>query len=473
MNYAKRLVGIAIGVPLAFFVFLAPLRAQEDSSSERPKDEQPKPAAKTSPLTPDGVADDTQTPPPSEPPNPYAGVIKDAGTGLPLFGTSSTPLRWGDFSISSFEYFGILDQFEPPGGANQEPWTNLSILRTGLMFDHFISRTKSRIVLQYFPQLAIVGGQVHANVAANNNLSLGTQFNISPRLSITVQDSFLQVHSNPLIPENFFAADSRAGSVTQNNFLETNGNFLADTATATIQYAFSPRTTITITPLYRYERTTSTQPGSLFVADGQTYSGTIAIGHALTPRRSIGVFDSFQYLKEKSTAVPQSARYNTSGFYYSEQLNRSLWVTGQIGAEWQSFSDLPQGNHWGYSGGFSVLKNVPRNISLAAAYTRGITFNNYVSRKESDRVDGSIGVLFTRRTSWNSTVGYFRELGVTPRTNGKYVTTEFDYRFAGNFSLFTTFAYTYQNNNAEQLFAGQRKTIVFGIRWRPPLRPGL
>ena len=340
------------------------------------------------------------------------------------------------------------------------------------MFDHFISRTKSRIVLQYFPQLAIVGGQIHANVAANNNLSLGTQFNISPRLSITVQDSFLQVHSNPLIPENFFAADSRAGSVTQNNFLESNGNFLADTATVTIQYAFSPRTTVTITPLYRYERTTSTQPGSLYVADGQTYSGGIAVNHALTPRRSIGVFDSFQYLTEKTTAVPQSARYNTSGFYYSEQLARSLWVTGQIGAEWQSFSDLPQGSHWGYSGGFSVLENVSRNISLAAAYTRGVAFNNYVSRKESDRLDGSIGLLFTRRTSWNSSVGYFRELGINPHANGKYVTTEFDYRFIGDFSLFTSFAYTYQNNNAQQLFAGQRKTIVFGIRWRPPLRPG-
>jgi hypothetical protein len=470
MSYAKKLAG---GLLVALFLFLSPLRAQEDSSSQRPKNEMPKPAAKTSPWTPQGVPDDT--PPPSpEPPNPYAAVIRDAGTGLPLFGTSSTPLRWGDFSISRFEYFGILDQFEPPGGAIQEPWTKLSILRTGLMFDHLISRTKSRIVLQYFPQMAIVGGQVHANISANNNLSIGTQFNVSPRWSIAVQDSFLQVHSNPLIPENFFAADSRGGSVTQNNFLETDGNFLANTATATIQYAFSPRTTVTITPLYRYDRTTSGQTGSLYVADGQTYSGTIAVSHALTARRTIGLFDSFQFLREKSTAVvSQSARYNTSGVFYSEQLARSLFVNGQIGAELQSFSDLPQGDHWGYSGGFSVLENASRNISLAAAYTRGVTFNNYVSREESDRVDGSVGLVFTRQASWNSSVGYFRELGVTPRTNGKYVTSEFDYRLIYNFSLFTTFAYTYQNANAQQLFAGQRKTIVFGVRWRPPLRSNL
>jgi hypothetical protein len=467
MRRTKNLAGIAILLLVGFFLFLVPARAQQESSSTRTKDDPAKPAATASILF---AADDTQDDPnaaanaPTGPPNPY-----DAGTGLPLVGRTSSPLRWGDFSISSFEYIGIHDEFDPAAQTGALV-TNLSILRTGLMFDHYIRRTKNRIVLQYLPQMAITNGQIHGNAGTNNSLSLSMRFDLTPRLNVTVQDTFLQVRSNPLLPENFLAADRRGGGLVQNNFLDTNGSFLSDTASATFQYGLSPRTTITFIPLYRYAQATDNR--ATYNADGQTYAGFVSVGHALSPHRTIGVTESYQYLRENTATVPESAKFNTVGFFYSEQLARSLWITGNLGAEHESFSDIPRANHWGMAAGFSLVNNISRKIALALAYTRGITFNNYISLRKADRIDASIGFIPTSRISWSGSLGYLRELGADPRTNGKYAASELDYRFFGHFSLFTTYAYTFQKSSTLQLFEGQRKTLAFGLRWRPAPIPG-
>ena len=95
--------------------------------------------------------------------------------------------------------------------------------------------------------MAITAGEVHANAGANNVLSLGMRFDLTPRLNMTLQNTFLQVHSNPLLPEDFLAADGKQGAVVQNNFLDTNGSFLSDTASATFQYGLDrPRTTMSL-----------------------------------------------------------------------------------------------------------------------------------------------------------------------------------------------------------------------------------
>lgn len=473
MGRTRNLVGVAIPLLLGFFLFLLPARAQQqDPPPPSTKDDEPKPAAKTTVLLPtDDAKDDPNAAvtTPTGPPNPYAGAIKDAGTGLPLFGRSGSPLRWGDFSISSFEYIGIHDEIDPQTQTGVVV-TNLSILRAGLMFDHYIKRTKSRIVLQYLPQMAITAGEVHANAGANNVVSLGMRFDLTPRLNMTLQNTFLQVHSNPLLPQDFLAADGKQGAVVQNNFLDTNGSFLSDTASATFQYSLSPRTTITFIPLYRYAHATDKRAN--FLADGQTYAGFVSVGYALSPRRSIGVTESYQYLMENTATVPESAQFNTIGMFYSEQLARSLWVTAHVGADHQSFSDLPGANHWGLAAGFSLVDNISRKVGLSLAYTRGVTFNNYISLQKSDRIDASIGFVPISRISWTGTVGYLSELGADPRTNGKYASTELDYRFYGQFSLFTTYAYTFQKTSTQQLFDGQRKTLAFGLRWRPAPVPG-
>jgi hypothetical protein len=466
MKSTGRLFGLISGVVVACLLSSPPLRGQQGSTGPQ-KTEPPKPAASSAPpLAPTGDPDDEQlqeTPPPT-PPNPYAGTIKDVGTGLPIFGTSSSPLRWGSFSIYTFEFIGLHDDYDSLGSTSTIS-RNLFGFRVGLMFD-YILRHKSRIVLQYLPQLLIYDGEVHANAETNNNISVGTKFELTPRLSLTVGDTFVQVQDNSVVPQNFLAVDSQAGATAQNNFLNTNADFISNTSNATIEYALTPRTNLTLIPSFVYIRSFSGTSNVL--ADGRVYTGTVGIGHALTARRTVGITSSYQYLSETIGGVPQNVAYTTISGYYSEQLARTLWVSGNVGATYQDFTGLSQAGGWGISAGGSLTKAVTPRTSLALAYTRGTMFNNYVTRQRADRVDASIRIGLTSRIAWNNGFAYYEELGGVTRTGGKYVTTDLTYRFFGNFSLFTTFAYTYQNSATDQLLSGGERTLVYGIRWAPP-----
>lgn len=454
----------AVIIPLVLGFGAERVGAQDDASSASSSREQPKPAGITSPATvvspnTDGTDAPVQ---PSGPVSLYSGELKDAGTGLPLFGTSATPLRWGDFSIGSFEYIGIHDQVDAAGVPGSS--STLSILRTGLMFDRNL--WKSRIVLQYLPQAVFVDGQFHANAVSNNTLSLGSTFMLTPRMSLTVQDTFLQVHENQLVPENYLASDTFGGGVVQNNFLTTNGTFLANTASATLQYGFSARTTLSVSPSFRYSQATfAPDPGQTLknVATGETYEGIVAVSHALSPYRRIGIADSYQLLQESSSLASPSARFNTTTVFYSQQVSRSWWITGSLGAEHQSGIE----SGWGLGGTFSLNGSLSPRLSAALALTRGVTLNNYVSTRRSDRIDASFGYRVSSRMTWTNGVGYFRELGSDPRTFGKYGTTGFTYNFYGHVSFFTTYAYSFQNASTSQLLSGSRSTVAYGVIWQP------
>jgi hypothetical protein len=469
MIYGRKALNATLIMGLATLLQQIPARAQQDSSPAPSKDEPPKPAV-YSPLgvfrdvAPDDAGAQSA---PVGPPNPYAGTIKDVGTGLPLFGTSSTPLRWGDFSISAFDFIGVHDNFDLSSSPNALT-SDLYFLRAGLMYDHYLWKDKNRIVLQYLPQLAIANGHVYANAAMNNNLSLGTKFELTPRLSLTVGDIFVQTQSNPLIPLNYLSTDANAGSFVQNNFLETNGSFIANTASGVLEYALSPRSNVTFSPQFRYSRAINNL--SNYQANGQAYAGVFTFGHALTPHRTMGIVDSFQYLKESTLSTPQNATYNTIGLFYSEQLARTFWISGNLGAVNQSSSNLAVANGWGFNGGLSLIKSLTPRITLTLGYSRGMTFSNYVTLRRSDRVDASAGFRVTSRISWNNSIGYFRELGAEPRTSAKYAETDFTYRIIGSFNFFTTFAYTFQSSSTVQLLSGTRKTLAYGIRWSPSMR---
>lgn len=461
MTGLTKMARLAGAMFLGLVLLAVPSLGQDDPSA-KPKEEPPKPAVAVSPLA-GAIANGDATPAVGIPLDPVAGQITQVGTGLPLFGTSATPLRWGSFSIASLEYIGIHDNFRPNGSPGT-PWADINVFRTSLMFDHYIK--KNRIVLQYLPQMAILDGQIHANAGANNAFNFGTQLALTSRLSLTLKNDFLQVHSNLLIPEKYLAADALAGAVVQNNFFATNGSFISDTVSATLDYHISPRTMLTVIPLYRYAKATTDQAG--YVANGETYQGVVTIEHSLTARRSIGVSESYQILKESSPTNPSTARFNTTGVYFREQLAKSTSITANFGAEHQSYTDLPKAAHWGFGAGFTLVQDFSGKVGLVAAYSRGVAFNNYVSTRLADRVDVLLGTHLTRRLTLNTGSGYFHELNANPRTSGKYATGGFDFRIFGNVSGFSTFSYSIQQSNTPQLLSGMRRSVFFGIRWQPP-----
>lgn len=465
MTLALNWRELSLGVALVGLLFTGVPASWAQESSTPGTNQQPKSAGSTGTLTPDSQSDTSDTPSSSGPPTPYAPTLRDAGTGLPLFGTTS-PLRWGSFSVSTFQAIGIHDSLEQPAGTIE---TDLAIFRLGLMFDHRLFRNSNRLVLQYFPQMALTDGRIHANGAMNNDISVGTTFRLTPRLTLALQDSFTQTHSNPLIPENYLASNGDAGAIVQNNFLDTNGSFIADQATATLEYSLSPRTIITFSPAYRYSRATNSFPS--YLANAQTYTGTFSVAHRFTPSRTAGVAESIEYMKVAGPSQSsQDVLYNTISGFVSQQLARTFWIAANVGAVNQNFFDLSGGNRWGVNGGFSLIKTFPPRVSLTAAYTRGVIFANYVTLQRSDRVDGSIGFRLTSRISWTNSVGYYRTLETAP-TIGKYGISGVQYRFFGNFNLFTTYAYTFQNDSTVQLIPGNRQTLAYGISWQPAALP--
>ena len=468
MIWISKIFVASVGVALVLPLLPTSVKAQQDSVSGTKKEEQPKPAAITPPWAPDAdEATDAEQPNQQGPPGASTLSIKDVGTGLPLVGTSKTPLRWGSFSIFTFEYIGIHNDFDSSATSNTAS-TNLAIFRTGLMFDHSLYRDKSRIVLQYMPQMAVYDGEIHANAAMNNTLSLGTTLALTPRLSLTLSDSFVQTHSNPLIPLNYLASDSRIGSISQNNFFTTNGNFISNTGSAGFQYALTPRTSISFSGQSHYSRTINNSIA--YQTDGNAYEGDISLSHALTPRRSVGVSYSFQYSDQKQSQPPGSinTKYNTAGLFYSEQLARTFWLSANVGAVNQNHSGLQQGTGWGVNGGLTLLKTFSDKISATLAYSRGLAFYNFVSVQRSDRVDASIGVAVSARISWSNGFGYYRELPGNPATNGKYVASDLRYRFYGNFSLFTAFSFGSIRSGTPQLLPGDTKVLTYGVLWSPP-----
>lgn len=467
MKSAGKVFAVLSGMVVACLLASMPMRGQQDPTAPPPKSEPPKPAASSPPsLVPTGAPDDEQSgaSSPTSPPNPDAGTIKDVDTGLPIWGSTTSPLRWRNFSVYTLDFIGLHDDFEP-SGTSVTSSRNLYILRVGFMFDYMLKH-KSRIILQYLPQMLIYNGQIHANAATNNNVSLGTKFELTPRLNLTLGDSLVQVHENSVVPQNYLAVDTQSGATAQNNFLNANANFLSNTSTGTIEYAVTPRTKLTITPSFIYVRSFS--GGSNFLADGRVYTGTVSLGRALSPHRTAGLTSRYQYLNETIGGIPQNVAYVTVAAYYAEQLARTLWVSGNAGATYQHFTGLAQAGGWGIAGGASLTKALTRTTSLALTYNRGTMFNNYVTRRRADRVDASIRIGLTSRIAWNNGFAYYEELGGTRRTSGKYATTDLTYRFFGNFSLFTTFAYTYQNAGTVQLLSGAEKTLIYGVRWSPP-----
>ncbi len=145
-------------------------------------------------------------------------------------------------------------------------------------------------------------------------------------------------------------------------------------------------------------------------------------------------------------------------------------MTANVGAEHQSYSDLPGAAHWGLSAGASLVESFSQAVALTVAFTRGVTFNNnYLTTRKADRVDATLGLHLFPRLVFNPGGGYYRELGGDPRTSGKYATGTLDYKLTTNFTAFTSYSYSFQGSSTPQLLSGLRRTLVWGLRWQPPL----
>jgi hypothetical protein len=396
---------------------------------------------------------------------PINTQIYAAGKAIPWMGTTS-PLRWGDFSIANATVNYVNDTFVPAGTSTAST-LNLAVLRTTLAFDRFFG--KQHLVLQYLPQVAVLNGQIRGNGGLDNALTLGTKFELSPRLTLAVNDGFAQIRSRQLFPPEILAVDEQTGNVIQNNFLQNDGSYIENVVSATFAYQISPRILLSVSPGYRYAHATDTTQVN-YVANGQTIENSTALTYAVTQRQNIGVIDTLQFLHATNVQAAGNTTFNVVGLFYSYQISRTWWLQGEFGED-QAHYPVGIPSVLVLAGGFKLLKTFSSS-ELAVTYTRGTNEQNFITAQIGDRADVTYGVHFLKRFLWNNGVGYFRELGAPPQIKGAYGSSEIEFGLAKSFVLTGSFTHTFQQSDTPQLLSGIRNTFVCGIRWQPPEAPG-
>jgi hypothetical protein len=448
------------GLFLAFLSVAVPACGQQDSSS-KPEDNQPRPAGSTAPWIPRGdgssAAETDATPAAGTPIDMQRRVI---GTAVPYAG-AQTPLRWGPFSVNGFQFLNVHDSYDPGNGL---PQTNLNfgLLTADLAFNRTFH--KSNFNLQYTPQVAFLNGQVTANGSTNNEVDLGTTFQLSPRTYLLVRNQFSRNTIHQIFADDVLNVYQGVAGLLPGNFLENSGTYLEDAVTVAVSYQLSPRWTITTAPMFRYISLTNS--GAQYSATGNDIRNATALTYALTPRSNLG----FVYTFEASLTVkpaPLDNFFHGGAIFYAQQLTRTIGFQGQFGAQ-VAFNDGAPLPVWLYTGNFAAVKNFSVGV-FAINYNRQNELVNYLANRLSEREDITYSVPLLKHLFWKNGLGYYREVGSPPHTQGKYALTTVEYSLPAGFVLFGNYAYRFQRAETAQLLSGTHNTMRFGIRWEPKL----
>ncbi|HYA98457.1 MAG TPA: hypothetical protein VEH49_10200 [Methylomirabilota bacterium] len=440
----------------AFFLLAGSAWAQGETNPPPPPGESTN-APKTGDQTPDVKTQVTPTPA-----YPVDAQIHAPGRAMPLVGAGG-PLHYGPIYLASIDLIGVYDQFTPTIDPQVED-TRLSILRgTIVLAKNF---KKNLLLVEYSPQLAVLNGQFRGGADGSQALSIGEVFNISPRISISVKDSFGYTHTRQLFPDQFLEVDRDTGGVAQAYFIENSGTHLENNFEVVFNYKLTPRLLLTLSPTYTYSDTHYIQ-GTYIVDDSKNIA---SLTYALSARTNIGVLQSVELLHPLGNATLNNGLFRTTAGFYSEQITPTFWITGKFGLEGASYPGFT-GTTWAAAGSFEALK-VFSHSDLAVAYQRASTLTTYAGDRQNEQGDINYGYRFTKRFKWTNGIGYFHQLGGEPRISGKYAISTFEYHLAGGFSFLASYSRRNQNSSTPQLISGDRNTYTLGIRWTPAGVPG-
>lgn len=454
MKNSKRRGAQLIFPAVVFLLLPLYVLAQDPPPAQSQQDQQQQPSPTPTTQTQSGDA------PPANPPTPSYPLdsqIHVAGKAVPWAGVGS-PLHYGPFSLSSIDLISVYDQFYPAGQSQVED-TSLGILRANIVFS--LPFKKSLFVLQYTPELAVLNGNVRGGADGNTGVSIGQTINFTPRFSFTITDGFALTHTRQIFPDQFLLIDQQNGGVVQSYFLENAGTHLQNTFGTVFNYKLSSRLLLTVAPSYIYSDTHYTQ--GIYIIDD--WKNAVSLTYALTARSNIGYIESIEML-HPIRPISTNGLFSTNGVFYSEQVARTFWVTGKIGAESASYPGF-QGTNWGVTGSFNVLKTFS-NSDLGFAYTRASTLTSYVTNRQTQEADLLYDFLLSRRLKWTNGVGYLNEAGANPVTSGAYAISTMEYHLPANFSILASYTRRNQHSSTPQLLSGDRNTYVFGLRWAPP-----
>src|SRR5262249_42716516 len=219
----------------------------------------------------------------------------------------------------------------------------------------------------------------------NQNLGATTVFNLGSRWTLGLTDVFMITSNAGLQGGIFTDANALTSTTLQNDFLDTSETFLTNVTSASLTYAATPRTMITVSPSIVYDRT-SGLPADEMV--GQNISGfnaglDLRLRHLLDARTTIGAYAESRFVQFNGL-IPSSSYY-TFGVSVQRQLTATTGINLDIGATQSVF--VGQQKYWDFSGAVSFFKTY-RKMRFSILYTRAEPTTGYVTNYLSQRVDG-------------------------------------------------------------------------------------
>jgi hypothetical protein len=410
-------------------------------------------------------ADNTDAPPAS----PYAltwadSYIRQIGTSGLLAGNRQG-IGWGSLYIPTAGVSGIVDEFEATKTTPAISYT-AAVLQTTVVYDHKIGN--SRIALQYEPSMAIAEGGVVGNFS-NQNTSLDWLIYTRPRWNVKLGDSFRYYYTQQSIGFSYLDVNPVTSGVATNNFLDGPGRWLSNSASMSIAYALSRRSSVAITPNYTYSESGS----GASLTRGASYGGTVSLNYRTSERQTIGISYTGQLLHEAgpgtstvTTGAPTDSIYHTIAGTAGRQLSATFFVRGSLGVT--TFALAQNTRQWSVYGAFGLVKQLGRS-SLGLNYSRGDTLSNgLIANQYADRVDLTFQSRIGVRLYWSLGGGYLRQVP-SGGFSGAYGTSDVQFLLAPKVGLFATFDYYRKNQsaNVNNLFTGNRNIYSFGIRWQP------
>ncbi|HKT48016.1 MAG TPA: hypothetical protein VJP87_10880 [Candidatus Acidoferrales bacterium] len=461
----QTLANGAMGFAAVLFACSVPVLAQDQQqgSSQQSSSSDAKPAGRT------GAVGVVQTGEGGDiSPTNGAPPIQELGRGNWLANTVS-PLHWGSLSIGSFDLTEGYNDFNSSATNSLNGVFHTTFLSTSVIFSPRLSRTN--LAFQWHPQVGFINGHFVNNLS-NQDVSFEVSTSLTSRLSVRFMDHFSYVPAQNVFSEGFlYGAETRQNNSVQSPFLDGPGNWLTNTALATIAYAINPTTDLEVTPSFNYTHLLSNSsalgqtvgiPTGVALIGGRDYNGTVNLRHRLSPLKTVGIYYSLDAVKFETT--PSYSTYNTIGGSYSQQLSPTWFMTLTAGASTAAFNaNGPK--TWSFSGSAQLQKRF-RSSSLSLAYSRGLSIDRYVTRNFTDRVDASYNTQLTRRFSAQLGFGYQRVDG-PPLIFGKYASPQLSYQLLPSLSLLATYVYLDQSGDTTQVFTEVRHTGFITLSWTP------
>jgi hypothetical protein len=324
----------------------------------------------------------------------------------------------------------------------------------------------AHLSLQYAPSIYFFDGHLLKNIA-NENTNLNLSFQLTPRLFLTIGDTFFYTGAQNLSVGQYFTADLVTQTVNQNAFLNIAGSYLNDGASLTLSYNLTARTTLSVTPsyTYSYSRTTvnpNSAPAAAQLMISKASAGTVSLNHQITDRKGIGLY--YSYDRSYFNQTFGTSYFNTAGLQYSQLVQPTLWLSASVGASLSNSTAYRGRSAATAVGSLSLIKTYAKT-QLSAAYSRSYGSNiGFISPSYTDRVDMGYSRQITQNWAAGASGAYLRSTIITSFT-GSYASLNTSYQLTRTISWFAQYGLDQEFGVRTPFYPGTHMFGMTGLRW--------